>query len=303
MRRGTTLLVMLAALAGLGAGEKAKPNGLLLENVNWTLVGATVLKLHASVPQIVKAAELNGPLPAREVARKLFDPLFTELITASRMTNPVVVARGVGSTLHAAGAPLAEHQRAAIEETARAYLSRDARRRKGYGEKTFELEKLVEEAKLRESFLTEVLAVLDEKQAKLLCPEQARGRIWLCPFSSAPLFSRRVRLVPFEGRNGLTEELLRRATARFSLTPSERHEARIVISRFLNAIPDCILEEKADDLDRRGLVRTDRARAWAGRTLALLAKLGKELELGKERMARARVFGDVLVPLPKARDG
>jgi hypothetical protein len=300
MKVGAMLLAATIAVLSAGPGAGAEPNGALLESVNWKLVGATVLKLHASVPQIAKAAELNGPLPAREVARKLFDPLLLELTTPSRLTSPVVVSRGVASTLFAAGVPLAEYQRAAIEETARAYLARDVRRKRAYDEKTWELAKLVDEAKLRESFLTEVAAVLDEKQAAVLCPKEARGRLWLCPFSSAPLFIRRIRTIEFESRNGLAEEALRLATERFSLDAAERHRARIVISRRLAAVPDSVLLAKVDDLDRRGLVRADRAGAWAGRTLDLLMTLASDLELDDDRMARAREFAEVLVPLRKA---
>jgi hypothetical protein len=234
------------------------------------------------------------------VAKCAFTPLLAEFTDPLTLTRPAVVARAVSLSLAAAKKPLAEHQRVAVAGLAETYEDREARRKKSYDAETWELTKLLEAARLRDAFAREVRALLSAEQRAALCPEGAVGRLWICPYTSAPLFLRRVRLVSFSNRNDLTEELLSIFVSALELTPAERHRARIDISRYLNAVPDAELRAEVDDLDRRGLVTADRSRAWAGRTAALLTGLAERLELDEKRAKLLRRFGVALVPLPKA---
>jgi hypothetical protein len=88
----------------------------------------------------------------------------------------------------------------------------------------------------------------------------------------------------------------------FRLEESERETARAAIAAWVDSVPTGLLDHVADTLDRYGMVRTEHATRWARQEHALLRDLASALALEGERLAAARRYEAVLVPMRRPEE-
>jgi hypothetical protein len=107
----------------------------------------------------------------------------------------------------------------------------------------------------------------------------------------------RVGITMFSKREDLVDQYVKGVTDRFRLTSEQADLAKPLIEVWVSEIPQPMLDEPVDRLDRDGLVAASRATAWGRQTLPLLMVLTSELDLTENQEDMIRGAGYVLVPL------
>jgi hypothetical protein len=282
-----------------------------LHDVDWTSVGQNMHEMAKLIPEIARDLQA-GRQPSAEAigrAQQLNGPLLTAALKVQqglpgvgvngRFTDPSFMLNAIHTTLEVAGKPLNAAQASALEEVARAWMARDRQRREGYTDDTWTIQRLYEEAEMKDGFFADAFARLSREQVEILSPPDIRGRVRADLFSASLLYAMRIRPVVFETTNDFVEQILQGTSLTFRLTEDERTSAREVVAAWASELPRALLRHETDILDRHGMVHTKLASAWARQGHEFLKRLSAALEFDEGRMTTVRLYGAVPVGLPR----
>ncbi len=279
-----------------------------LGRVKWKEVGTSLRRM----PQLIAAAAkqvVAGKQPDPATLGKI-SQLNGNLVTAAltirgelpghapngSFTDPAFMSNAIVATLIEAELPLDERQLEALEGTARTFVERDRLRRGAYDGTTYELQKIREEAELKDRFFAAAFEHLTEAQVNALEPEEIRRRIRLSLFSSGTMLVIWARPFPFAERSEIVEGVFRTVQRAVGLESEEEEVARLAIDTWLGGVPPILTDEPGNGFDLEGMVKTERVTAWAKQTQDLLELLAGRLGFDETRAATAR--GVQLIPVP-----
>jgi len=180
-----------------------------LDRVKWKDVGTSLFRMPALIRGVARQV-LAGEKPDNSAIIEI-SQLNGNLVTAALtireevpghapngfFTDPSFMLNAIAAALAAAELPLDEGQLEALEQIALTWMDRDRLRREGYDETTFELQKIREEAALKDRFFADSFELLTEVQLNTIEPEEIRRRLRLSLFSSATLLLVWARPFPF----------------------------------------------------------------------------------------------------------
>jgi hypothetical protein len=281
-----------------------------LKKVNWTTVGNNMGEMLTLIPGLATALargedpsaesigriqQLNGPLVT--AALKLQDSV-PGIGVNGKFSDPSFMVNAMAMTLEVAGLPLLPDQARALESTARLWMAKDRQRREGYDDRTWLIEKIYEEAELKDGFFREAFGQLTSSQATALSPDSVRGRVRLDLFSSSLIYAALARVEFFSSREELIEDTLRGASMAMRLTEEERTQAKGIVAEWADRLPQELLAHETDGLDVHGLIHTDLVTAAARQQHVLVKGLADALGFEGERLERVRNFAIIHAPLP-----
>jgi hypothetical protein len=214
-----------------------------------------------------------------------------------KFTSAPFMVNAIAAALEAADLPLDDRQAGKIDAIARDTMAKDERRLAGYGDGTFALQRILDEAELKGAFFRDVFAVLSEAQATALSPASVRNRVRLDLFSSAMVFGPHIDAFTFRDEEELATRLRDRVAKSLKFTDDQRTALDPVVRRWAAACPRDLLFMTWGVLDERGMVTAARAEAWGREFLKLFTTLAGEPGLSAPQRAAFRGVGNILVPL------
>jgi flagellar motility protein MotE (MotC chaperone) len=161
-----------------------------LRNANWKEIGDVYNKMEAIVKERVKAVR-EGREPDPESQKKLGElnkklqnhlvSFFNKLPSNSgpngQFTHPANLVNTLAGQLEAAELPLTEDQIDQLEQLGDEYDKKWEALQKGYTDKTWDLQKLVDECELKEWFHDEMFKVCTAQQKEAAMPAEIEGVI------------------------------------------------------------------------------------------------------------------------------
>jgi len=287
----------------------------VLKKVDWKSVGSSMGEMSQLIKAIVPALA-RGEAPDMEkvgTIQKLNSNLLAAAVLVQQevggtgingaFSNPAFMVNAMASTLHAVEKPLTERQRKLIETIATDWLASDKKRMQAYDDATWTIQKLYEEAELKDGFFSDAFAVMTPEQVEALSPEVSRSRVRLDLFSSSLIYAARVRPVPFDETKEVVDFFVIQGFAGFRLNDEEKAQATDLVTRWLDEVPSNLLFRETNALDREGMVKSDRVTAWAKLEANLVKRLSETIEFDEKRTKLAQMVGGVAVPLKKASEG
>ncbi|MHC4924266.1 MAG: RNA polymerase sigma factor [Planctomycetota bacterium] len=306
------------------ARYRAGPYVEVLDDTNWNEIGRTlheliplVARLNADIdagvevtdPAIAESIgrqqELNGPLVA--VTLRLYQERhdggfptnkWTEESPNAGFTHPSFMANALAATLDSAGLPLDETQNAGLESLATRFTALETRRLEGYGENTWRMQRLIDEADLRQEFFDEVEALLTNEQAMVLWPEAVRGTIKDI-FSSGLIYNIGI-VDTFEPRTRHRAILGHMQWLSLKLDVPEERRADLfdVVAEWLDALPESRMSTESTILQKHEVVSSAGAREAALHAMDLLRAAVKFLNRAGD-LEKARNV--VSIPYPTGK--
>lgn len=239
-----------------------------LDGVDWAEVGEALGQMAPLFEELAEhMASGKEGFPARvgEIQR-WNGPLVTAALGLSQrgvpgtgvngsFTHPWVLVNLIATTLEAAGKPLDADQHERLGRLGAAYAAEDERRRAGYPEDGLALERLIDEARLKERFYAEADALLTAEQRDVLHPAAIRGRASIDLFSSGLILAQGVVAVRFASRAELEAGVLARATSRFGLQAGAGDAVVFgeALGEWVRGLPEAWLTAPLDPMARGGL--------------------------------------------------
>jgi hypothetical protein len=268
-QRTAALEEQLAAAGVVSAGKKGPTHGFAafdeaLNAVNWPEVGDALAHLGPLL------GELGDDMAqGKEVTAKFGEiqrwngPLLTAALELNKrglpgtsvngsFTHPSSLVNMVAAALTAGGRPLDEAQSEQLGRIGLAFVAEDERRLAAYPADALAVQKLLDEARLKERFFAEVDRLLTPEQVELLHPPAVRGRSGLDLFSSGLVVYAVSRTVKFRTREDLAQALVAVAQRHFDLTDDALPLWQEAAVRWAQGFPEAWLFEPPDGLVRGG---------------------------------------------------
>jgi hypothetical protein len=281
----------------------------VLAKVDWKTVGTNMREMLDLIRGLAPLLEKGEKPPAKTAGR--IQELNGALVSAAlaigdklpgtgvngKFTSPAFTANALAAVLAAAGKPLTGEQESRIETLSRTYLANESRRLSGYDDRTWELEKILDEAESRDRYMRDVFAVLTAEQATLVSPPEVRGRVALDLFSPALIYLGRVGLKTYAKPEELATTVLNQLTSRLTLTDAQRSAAQPLAKAWVEGLPRELTGMEWNALDVQGCVTAGRVGAWGRQWLGLLHTLSDRLGLDEGQLATLRSVGQVMVGL------
>ncbi len=280
-----------------------------LASVDFSLIGRNLKEMGPLVAEIARAITTGTPVAPGTIGRiqQLNGPLVEAALSLGdsvpgtgvngRFSDPGFMLNAIASCLAAADLPLSAGQAAVLEDIARRCLAADAQRRAAYDDRTPALQRVYEEAELKDGFFRDAFAELTAEQRAIVDPPEARDRLRLSVFSSAVLWAPLTEPCFFQTDADLKKQFLLRSVQILDLSEAEQERARGIVDSWVDSVPDDLVDAPTDEFDRRVMVKSQRVTAWAKHTVRLIGTLLDTLALDEPRAARGRGAGGVLLPL------
>jgi len=272
----------------------------VLREIDWGVVGTNMNSMLPLIQRLAEAlAKGERPSPdAMQEIQKHNMPLVKVAVALDgrlpgsgingTFTHPAFMANAIASTLEAAGKPLSEEQARALDKVGQEFLAADARRLKGYDERSLELQKVVDEVAIKDGSFEAAFAILSADQRDTLSPPVTRGRIQTDLFSSALMWVEHIQYPPmtFRDREDLVQKVTTSIVDQYSIPDAKQGEAKSLAAELVDSLPREIVEKQPDPLEKQGLVKGSDLLAVARRQVALLGKLAT---MGLDEAAAAKV--------------
>jgi RNA polymerase sigma-70 factor (ECF subfamily) len=240
-----------------------------------------------------KAAQHNGYLI--NAAVKILGQVPGTGVNGS-FTHPAFQVNAIAAALEAAGKPLTPEQATALEKLAREYSDEDARRLQGYGETTFGVRKVIEEADVRARFFDAAFAAISESQRDTLTPPATRGILGLDLYSDGLLWITVMRPVPFKDTAALGDTVTAQLQSGMKIGKEQTEALRAVVNRWVADLPASLVDTP-DPSGARGRMHVTTVRLAAAKTLALAESVVADLKLEGAAAAAARRWTATIVPV------
>lgn len=283
----------------------------VLEGIDWSTVGDTTAKMMPMLAKVLDAVAKGEEIPeeAGEI-QKLNGELVTMALRVknagvpglginSSFTHPSVAANHLYATLEKGGNPMSQEQREALSAFAKRYSDEDAEQRMNYGENTFELEKVIQEASLRGRFYDEAGQLLTTEQRNLLYTDSTKDRLSADIWSTGIVWSQFARPTPVQSRAEFEQVVSEDLGKKLKLEGSDQAQLSNLVKNWSSGMSDEFLKGGTDKYSMNGFPKTQRVRESAQRQLELYQQLIGGLNLSKEQKNTLLKNAGIWVPLYK----
>jgi hypothetical protein len=238
----------------------------------------------------------NGPLVT--IALQLADKLPGTGANGT-FTHPAFMTNALAAALESLGRPLTDSQRTALDDLGRRSTAEDRDRIARYDERTFLLQKVVEEGDLRTRFFASLRALLSPEQLALVSPEVQRDRLALDVWSSGIFWIQFHRPASFTSQADLAEKTARTYGRLLKVAEgAETEKLTAIVADWASRLPETLREREVDVLERGGWPRAETVALAAAESRKLVERAAADLGLSGERLETARKIALVFTPTP-----
>jgi RNA polymerase sigma factor (sigma-70 family) len=290
----------------------------VLGEVDWKSVGTNTRAMAPLIESLWESSRTGKPLDLEGVGR--IQEHNGALIRAATKiagkipgtgvngayTHPAFMSHSIAATLEAAGLPLTEAQAKGLASVGREFSEKEKARAAGYDDRALLLQKVLDEAELKDRFFEAAFALLTPEQAQTLTPPAVKGILGMDLFSSGLLLATVVAPVPAADRAAFVEGIVRTAGGRLGIVEEKRGDLRRVVGEWAATCPDAwIAEPTTLLLGTQPAWTVAHVEEVGRREVALLQRVLQEVASGEEQAAKVRRIGSVLLPLVRrpAADG
>jgi hypothetical protein len=162
------------------------------------------------------------------------DKLPTHAAANGEYSHPINLANMLDAQLRVAEMPLSDAQRAAIAAHGNEFESRWKASKAGYTDRTFRMEKLLDEAVHKEWFKQQMLSELTPQQRALVAPPELDGLLYMDLYSPALMFVSSMAPILGPDRNALGATLLEQMAGLFRIDGQRMEAASHLITMWFN---------------------------------------------------------------------
>jgi len=277
--------------------------------VDWKSVGSN---LHAMVPLLrdLSDAVAEGRQPSPEdigkiqqhngalvtAALKLMNKVPGSGVNGS-FTHPAFQVNSIAAALDAAGLPLTDPQAQALESVGRDFTDKDRARLAAYDERAWEMQKVLDEAELKDRFYESAFAVLTAEQRDALSPPATRGLVSFDLFCSGLMLAQFLSPVPAKDREALIAGLEPKVASRLSVPAERRAELHALVADWVASLPDEWFSEEPRTVFGQPLIAAAYVEEVGRRELVFLRSAVSTLALPEAAVEKARKAASILLPL------
>ncbi len=213
-------------------------------------------------------------------------------------THPAVIANFVVATLEAAGLPLDEKQLDRLRELADQYVARERARIEGYRADALAFVKLVDETRLKKSFIDGIDALLSPAQVKVLHPHGPDAPIGTDLFSPGLLWQGSVAPAANVRNETGQARVVQIVSSHLKLDPETAERVvRPAVVRWTSALPGSAFTAPSQPEDRMGLVSMARLDATFDAMRGLYESLLADLPSDHPSIPALRTMTHAIVPV------
>jgi len=281
----------------------------VLKEVDWDTIGTNMSAMLPLMAELGKSAREGGELnpeslgkiqqhngPLLSAALKFRDRLPGSSVN-SKFTHPVFMANAMAATLESAGIPLSATQAQSLEALGARYAARDASRERGYGDDTFTLEKIIDEAELRDGFFREAFALMTSQQSDTLSPPATRGVLGLDLYSSGLLWAQQVGPIKAADGESLRTQFESRIMTQIGIPAERRVDLQPLLEEWVDGVPSDWLEGDQVSFFGQNLMQASYVLGCAKNQLELQKRMMSALGLDDDGVKKLRGVPGVAVPV------
>jgi RNA polymerase sigma factor (sigma-70 family) len=280
----------------------------VLKELDWSKIGASMKSMVPLLRDLVDAARQGKPADVKALGRiqQLNAPLLEAALSIgdripgsginAKFTHPVFASNAIASALDAAGLPLTDTEAEVLGRTAQEFTDKDRARTAGYDDRTWELQKVIDEAELRDSFFDAAFAALTQEQRDALRPESSKGYLGLDLFSSGLLWQQHLLPVFAPDKAGAIRAVQAQAVSFLGVPEERRTDLAPFIQDWIDAVPTTWLDG-TEKLFGQVLHKTSHIEQCARAQLAVMRRIAENPVFGDGVAAKARKVGAVVFPV------
>lgn len=283
-----------------------------LAKVDWASMGTVTKEMSDLLVKLVEALDRGEDMPmevAVEIGKlnmKLVEQL-PELMKAGLpgtgpngvFSHPLVVGNHLASLLQQAGQPLSEAQRSALAAAVRHYTGENDGI---HGDSTsLGLEKVLNEAAMKERLYDEAANLLSPEQRRLMYPEGAGRYNGSSLFRSGILWSTVAEPIEANSAADYATQITSKVERQLGFDAATAARIRAIIEQNAAAAPAAVWSDKASPAERSAgrFLRSDRAPAAAATQVAWMRQVLRDVPMSDEQRKKLQSMSRVFVPLPR----
>jgi hypothetical protein len=278
----------------------------VLRDLDWRTIGGNMQQMVPLLEALARGIAEGKPLDGEGLGRiqQLNGPLVTAALKIgdripgsginAKFTHPVFSSNAMAFALEAAKLPLTDRQAEALGKLAQEFADRDRARIAGYDERAWALQKVLDEASLREDFFEAAFGILTESQGAALRPAATRGLLSLDLFSTGLLWQQHLVPVFAPDRAGAGGVVKAQAATWLAIPEEKRAALDPFIAEWVAAVPDSLLA--GGGMGMAGVKAAD-VEALARTQVALMRRIVESQSFGDAVAGKARDIGGVLLPI------
>ncbi len=240
------------------------------------------------IKNLGRIQQLNGSLV--KAAAEVDEKLPGDGINGA-YTHPAFMVNSLAATLDAAGLPLSASQAEALGRIGREFTDRENARLQSYDAKTYELQKVLDEAGLKDQFFEQALGLLGAEQKEAVSPAASRGVVGMDLYSSGLMLQMRLAPLPAKDLEGYAAQVERVVAQRGKVPEDRRADLKAAVAAWAAELP-----AEWFAADSSPLVQVSVVEEAGRRQLALMRKVVEEMSLPDASAAAVRASGHVLLP-------
>lgn len=281
-----------------------------LRQVDWKSVGESTRAMVPLITELREAMAKGGDFPL-ETAGKIQQHNAALIQAAAKIqgripgsgingsyTHPAFMVNAMAATLEAAGMPMTDAQAEAIGRLGRDFTDRDRARVSAYDERTLALQKVLDEADLKDRFFEQAFALLEPRQRETLSPAATRGLLSLDLFSSGLMLAQHVLPLHAKDRDGFLTQVEQAFVDRAGFPADRREDLRVQVRNWGADLPqDWFTKETETIMGIQPVLNVTAIQEFGRRQLALFRRVVDDMGLTEEAARGTRTTGVVVVPV------
>jgi hypothetical protein len=217
-------------------------------------------------------------------------------------THPAFQVNSMAATLDAAGLPLTDAQAKALGQVGTEFTEKEKARAAGYTDATWELQKVIDEADLKDRFFEAAFAVLTPEQRNALVPAGTKGLVGFDLYSSGLMLAQLLAPVQTKGRDDYAAKTAQSLGNRTGLGEEQKAEVQRVVAEWAATLPEEWFTKEFERTIGQPLIPVALVAESARRDLALLQRIVREMPVPEEKAKALRRTSFILFPMLD-RDG
>jgi hypothetical protein len=229
---------------------------------------------------IKAAAEVNEKLPGDGIN--------------GAYTHPAFMANAMAATLEAAGLPLTAAQAEALGKLGREFSDRENARVQGYDDKAYAMQKILDEADLKDRFFDQAFALFTAEQREAVSPAATRGVMGIDLFSSGLLLQMHAQPMPSMNLDGYLGQVESVLLHRAEFPEERKAELKAAIKAWSADLPAEWFAGETEPMFKVAFVEE-----VGRRTVTLLRKVAEEMSVPDVCAKKLHEAAVVLLPMIK----
>jgi hypothetical protein len=244
-----------------------------------------------NIKELGRISQLNGALV--KAAAEVDEKLPGDGVNGA-YTHPAFMANAMAATLEAAGLPLSPAQAESLGKLAREFSDRENARLQGYDEKSYAMQKILDEAELKDRFFEQAFALFTAEQREVVSPAATRGVMGIDLFSSGLMLQMHAQPVPAKDMDGYLGPVESVLVHRAEFPEDRRADLKAAIKVWSADLPAEWFAQESEPLFRVALVEE-----VGRRMVTLLRKVGEEMSVPEACAKKVHEAAVVLLPMIK----